>query len=406
MARKTLRNSIIAGSGLALVALFVLALRPQTQLVDLSTLDRGPMQVLISEEARTRVRNPYLISAPISGRLLRVDIDPGDAVIGNETVVARLLPTPPTALDLRTREQAQALVSAAEAAIAVARADLTKARADQELADEQVKRVRTLRASNAISRSALDQAERESRAAAAATDVANAAIAMRTAELQSARVGLISFGETTQPSDSQRLNDRAIPIMAPVSGQVLRVLRESETPITAGDPILEVGNVATDLEILAELLSSDAVQVAVGDPVIISDWGRAGSLEGIVERVEPSGFTKFSALGVEEQRVNTLISFSGEAERRAGLGHGFRVTVGIVVWSAQDVLTVPTSALFRQGDQWAVFKAAAGVATAMPVRIGHNNGRQAEVLDGLAAGDSVVLYPAAELTDGQAVRQR
>ncbi|MEM6709778.1 MAG: HlyD family efflux transporter periplasmic adaptor subunit [Pseudomonadota bacterium] len=406
MASKRLRNGIGLVITLALLALFGLALRPQPVLVDFGTAVRGPLAVTVNEEARTRVRNPYVVSAPVSGRLLRVEIEAGDQVVGGTTVVAQLLPTPPSALDLRTREQAQAAVSAAEAALAVARADLAKAQADFDLADEQVKRVRALRAKNAISKVALDQAEREARAAAASADVANAAIAMRKAEVVSAEARLISFGDALQSGSSAPAMERVIPIVAPVSGSVLRVIQESETTVAAGAPILEVGDVGEDLEILAELLSTDAVKVSTGDPVVIHDWGGGNDLEGVVERIEPWGFTKFSALGVEEQRVNTIIQFTSTAAERASLGHGYRVEVAIRVWEENAVLQVPTSALFRSGEAWAVFRAVDGTAVETRVTLGQNNGAFAEIIDGLAENESVVLYPGAELSDGQLIAER
>ena len=321
-------------------------------------------------------------------------------------MVAQLLPTPPSALDLRTREQAQAAVSAAEAALAVARADLAKAEADFDLADEQVKRIRALRAKNAISKVALDQAEREARAAAASADVANAAIAMREAEVVSARARLISFGDPLGTGPQASAAERIIPIIAPVSGAVLRVIQESETTVLAGAPILEVGDVGEDLEILAELLSTDAVQVSAGDPVVVHDWGGPGDLAGVVERIEPWGFTKFSALGVEEQRVNTIIQFSGPEAERNNLGHGYRVEVSIQVWAGEDALQVPTSALFRSGEDWAVFRAIDGYAQETVVQLGKNNGLVAEVVDGLGEGERVVLYPSAELDDGALLAER
>lgn len=406
MASKRLRNGIGVGIGIALLVLFALALRPQPVLVDLGTVDSGVLAVTVNEEARTRVQNPYVVSAPVTGRLLRVEIDAGDAVTAGETVVARLLPTPPSVLDARTREQAQAAVSAAEAALAVAQADRKKTDADLDLANEQVRRIRALRAKNAISKAALDQAEREARAAAAATDVANAAIAMRVAELQSARAQLISFAQAESGVSSPTASDRVIEVVAPVSGQVLRVIQESETTLTAGAPILEVGDVASDLEIVAELLSSDAVRVSVGDGVSISDWGGEQHLEGRVARIEPWGFTKFSALGVEEQRVNTIIRFTGDQASRQGLGHGYRVEVSITVWAGDDILQIPTSALYRAGPDLAVFRVIDGQAQSTLVELGRNNGERVQITGGLTAGDTVVLYPSDELTDGSPLAER
>ncbi len=183
-------------------------------------------------------------------------------------------------------------------------------------------------------------------------------------------------------------------------------IQESETTIAAGSPILEIGNVSNDLEIVAELLSTDAVQVSVGDRVNVRNWGGSHQLNAVVERVEPFGFTKTSALGVEEQRVKTIIKFTDPPERRASLGHGFRVEVQIVVWESKDALTVPSSALFRRDGGWTVFVIKDGRARLSPVKVGRNNGQLAEILEGLAVGDRLVLYPSAGLTDNARVASR
>jgi HlyD family secretion protein len=402
------------GAGLLLAAVLGYAFWPTPIMVDLGEAVRAPMVVTIDEEARTRVRDAYVVSAPIAGRLLRVDVEPGDPVEGGETTIARMLPLNPSALDIRTREQALASVKVAEAALRVARADLNKAMADQELAEHDLERSRTLRKSGTVSQAALDQAQREARAAGAALDMAKAAIAMREADLANARARLISFGDGAARVASAPTSDDAIPLAAPVSGRILQVMQRSETTLAAGTPILEIGDIANDLEIVAELLSTDAVQVEAGDRVIIENWGGPYPLGGTVERVEPWGFTKFSALGVEEQRVNTIIRFADPLERRASLGHGFRVETRILIWESEDALTVPSSALFRQssggeeggGGGWAVFSVAGGQAHLTPVEVGRNNGVQAQILSGLASGDTIVLYPGPGLTDGARVKRR
>ncbi|MEM1231563.1 MAG: HlyD family efflux transporter periplasmic adaptor subunit [Pseudomonadota bacterium] len=401
----------IGAIGIAALALIALgyAFWPKPTLVDLGVATRAAMQVTINEEARTRVRDAYVVSAPIAGRLLRVAVEPGDVVVGGETVIARMLPAPPSAIDVRTREQARAGVSAAQAGQRVARADLNSALASQDLADAQVARLRKLASQAAVSQAALDQAEREKRAADAAVDTARAAIAMREAELASARAQLMEFAEGqpgSQSTSSDAISARAIPLTAPSSGRILRILQESETTVTPGQAIVEIGDTSDDLEVVAELISTDAVQVSPGDRVIIDNWGGAEPLSGVVELVEPWGFTKYSALGVEEQRVNTIIRFTDPLERRANLGHGYRVEARIVIWEDESALTVPSSALFRHNGGWAALAVVDGVTAVRSLTIGRNNGELAEVVDGINEDTALVLYPGPGLAAGARVRAR
>jgi HlyD family secretion protein len=387
----------------ALVAMaLVAAFWPQPTEVDLGTVERGAMRLTVDEEARTQVRDPYVVSTPIAGHLLRVDLQPGDRVIQGETIVARMLPTNPAALDIRTREQARAAIDSARAALRVAEADLNKARSDRDLAQTALERTRKLFEQGNVSQAALERAESAMRSAQAMVDTARAAISMRVADLNNAEANLISFDNIGQA----RSASEAIDLPSPITGVVLRVIRESETILPAGTPVLEIGDTANDLEVVVELLSSDAVRVAVGDPVEIDNWGGEDVLRGTVARIEPFGFTKFSALGVEEQRVNAVIRFTDPPEIRAGLGHGFRVEARIIVWQNEDALIVPSSALFRHETGWAVFVARAGRAVLTPVEAGRNNGIRAQILDGLMDGDEVVLYPSATLVDGARITPR
>ena len=403
------RNYILGGAGLAVLLLLAWAFWPRPTPVDLGTAATGEMVVTIDEEARTRVRDAYVVSAPIAGRLLRIDAEAGDQVVGGETVIARMVAAPPSAIDVRTREQARAGVSAAEAALRVARADLNSALADQDLAGSTLSRNRILLSSGAVAQAAVDQAERQKRAADASVDTAKAAISMREAELANARARLIEFNETpggVETANGQPVNANAIPLEAPISGRILRVIQESETTVSPGQAILEIGDVSNDLEVLAELLSTDAVQVSAGDRVIIDNWGGPDPLNGVVERVEPWGFTKFSALGVEEQRVNTIIRFTDPLEERASLGHGYRVEVRIVTWEDAEALTVPSSALFRSGGGWAVFAVDGKRARLTPVEVARNNGELAAITGGLEAGATVILYPGPGISDGTRITRR
>ncbi|WP_428408471.1 efflux RND transporter periplasmic adaptor subunit [Hyphococcus sp.] len=401
------RTTVIA-AGVAVVAIFMLyAFWPRPMAVDLGEAGRGPMMVTIDEEAKTRVRDAYVVSAPVNGRLLRVDVEPGDEVIEDETIIARMTPTTPSVLDVRTEEQARAAVEAAEAALTLARAEMRRAEADADYARAELARTQTLRKSDTVSEAALDRAERAFRSADAALDTARAAVAMRQADLDNARAMLMTPTEAERKEAGTNPHPQtSIPLRAPISGRILRVMQESETVMPAGTPILEIGDPLGDLEIVAELLSTDAVKVSPGDRVIVEKWGGEPALEGRVERIEPWGFTKYSALGVEEQRVNAIIQFAGAEDARERLGHGFRVEVRIVVWEDENALTIPSSAVFRSGDNWAVFAVDRGRARLHIIEAGRNNGIVTEVRSGLEEGDAIILYPGNRVSDGARVKQR
>lgn len=410
MAKNNSRNRFLIGVAAALLLGLIYAFWPQPLLVDIGEVEVTPMVLTIDEEAKTRVHDAYIVSAPIAGRLMRIDVEPGDTVIGGETVIANLLPTPSAALDARSREQADASVDVALAAVRLARSELNAAIANQDLAQTQFNRYQGL-APVAASQERLDQAERELRSANAVVEAAKSAISMREADLARARAELISFSETPPlgeipEGDMVELYQNAVPLTAPISGQILRVIQRSEMTLPTGAQILEIGNVSNDLEVVAELLSTDAVRVKPGQRVIIESWGGPGNLEGIVERVEPWGFTKFSALGVEEQRVNAIIQFTDLISERVGLGHGFRVETRIVVWEDDEALTIPSAALFRDGAGWAVFAVESGRARLRPVEVAHNNGVKAAIASGLDAGQRLVLYPGPTIKDGSRVDQR
>jgi|SRR5690554_937480 len=408
MARKRSRSFLTVATLVALGAALTFAFWPRPTRVDIGNVTTEPMRVTIDEEGRTRVRDAYVISTPVAGRLLRVEVDPGDPVEKNKTIVAQMRPTNPAVLDVRSREQARFAEAAANAALRLARAELNRAIADKELANTDLTRIQTLRQKGTVSQVELDRAVHEARATQSAFDTAEAAIEIRQAELENARAQLIGF------EDQQRLGTMGaqigqtdeIPIRAPITGQVLRIMQQSETTLPVGAAIMEVGNIDSDLEVLVELLSTDAVQVAPGDRVLIEKWGGPGTLDAVVTRVDPWGFTKFSALGVEEQRVNTIIRFDDSKPAQMGLGHGFRVEARIIVWENDNALIVPSSALFREGQNWAVFLVEDGTAKLRQVDIGYNNGVQAQVVKGLKTGDRVILYPASGLNEGMRVAQR
>jgi HlyD family secretion protein len=385
--RRLIRIALVV---IVLAAVLIWAFRPAPVSADFAVVERGSLQVTVDEEGRTRVRDRYVVSAPLPGRMARIELEPGDRVIAGKTVVARLQPTDPTLLDARTRAELEARVRASESAIGSARAERDRIQADLTFARAELKRAQGLLAGGAIARRDLEAAEQQARALERALQSAEFAIQTAGHQREVARASLV-----------QTRSGRAttVPLYSPVDGVVLRLVLESESVVAVGQQLLEVGDV-TDLEIVSDLLSSAAVAVRPGQTVLIDQWGGGQALQGRVRRVEPSAFTKISALGVEEQRVNVLIDFENGSDALQSLGDGYRVEVRIIVWSKDDVLRVPTSSLFRHEGEWAVYKVIDGVARRQLVQIGLRNGLEAEVLNGLAAGEQIVVYPGDAIADG------
>jgi len=399
ISRRLLTFAVAAG----ILGALYLAFRPQPTLVDLGQVDRGLLMVTLDAEGRTRVRESYIVSTPVAGRLMRVQVHSGDPVEAG-AVVGQMRPTNPAALDARTREQARAAVDGAEAALRLSQANLSSAQAAKELAAADLERTQTLAASGIASVAALERAESAAQSAAAALDTASATISMREADLTTARAQLIGFEDPALASAANTAD--AIPLHAPVSGRILRILQESETVLAPGAPIMEIGDIDGDLEVVVDLLSSDAVSAEAGARVLLEDWGGGTTLEGEVARVEPVGATKLSALGVEEQRVGVIVRFLSPAADRKGLGDGYRLLARIVAAERPDVLRVPASALFATADGPALFRVSEGIVAQVPVKTGLSDGLLTEVLDGVAEGDTVVLYPSPKLAVGDAVAQR
>jgi len=386
---------------LALVLALAFAFRPRPIDVDFAPVVRGPLVAVVTEEGETRIKDIFILSAPIRGRALRVEIEEGDAVVANQTVVAEIEPVDPAFLDVRSEAEARAAVDTAKAALALSRAGLAEAHAELDFATAEVERMQTLWESNTISARALDVVERDFKTREAAVATAQASVAMRRSELAGARIRLLDPREARTSAGSCP----CIPIHAPVSGQVLRVLHESAGVVEAGQPLVEIGNPG-ELEIVVDFLSSDAVRIEPGQRVIVEEWGGGTALHGRVTRVEPYGFTKISALGIEEQRVNVVIDFTDPPERWSRLGHGFQVEVQVVLWEDDAVLKLPLTALFREGNGWAVFTVDEGRARIQPVTIGHEANFEAEIIDGVLEGDVVIRYPNNHVEQGIAVRQR
>lgn len=387
--------------GAILVAALVYAFRPQPVPVDLAVIERGELTVTIDGDGQTRVREVYVVSAPVPGRVLRIERHVGDAVVANETLLATIQPGDPTFLDRRAQAQAEAAIKAAEAAFALAEAEQARALAELDFARAELNRAEQLAKRGNVSQRDLDRAKLELRTRNAALSTAKASIEMRRFELETARAALIQPGEEGGEGDRQAC---CVEVYSPVDGRILRVIHESEGVVAAGAWLVELGD-PHDLEIVVDLLSGDAVRIREGAEVTIEDWGGV-SLAGRVRRVEPYAFTKVSALGIEEQRVNVIVDFTDPQEKWQGLGHGYRVDAHILDWRGEDVLKLPLGALFRDGDSWAVFVAEDGVAKLRHIEIDHGNGREAEVLDGLAEGATVILHPGDRIFDGVRVLSR
>jgi len=375
--------------------ILAMALWPETLEVDTAVISRGSLVVTVDEEGRTRVRDRFVVSAPLGGRVLRIELEPGDRVRRGD-VVARVDAGAPPLLDVRARADMEAAVNGARAVRERAQAEEQRARAALALAEREVLRSRTLAAAGALPAQDADARETEAQLAGEAVSAAAAAVRAATAELERALVPLAAPSPQTLAG--------VVPVRAPVDGTILRRLRESESVVPPGEPLVEIGDPAK-LEIVADLLSTDAVRVTVGARATIEQWGGAAPFGATITRIEPSGFTKISALGVEEQRVNVILAMADQASEDAVLGDGYRVEVRIVVWEADHVLKVPTSALFRDGERWAVYVVNEGRARRTFVEIGRQTGREAEVLSGLPEGAQVIVHPGDLIRDGVRVRE-
>ena len=387
---------VLAGLGLVAV-LLAASLWPATVTVDAARVARGPLLVTVDEEAETRVRRRFVVSSPVAGRVGSIDIEPGDSVERGRTLLATFFPADPTPLDARTRAEATAAAAAARSSRDAARAERERAEAALKLASSELRRARDLAGQQLLAPAELESREAQARSAEEAFKAADYAAAAAEHQLQAAEARLAP--------PSARPGTRELEIRAPVSGVVLRRLRESESVVPAGQPLLELGDPSA-VEIVSDLLSTDAVRVRAGQPVLIEHWGGEGTLRARVRCVEPSGFMKISALGVEEQRVNVVMDFEGPPEARRPLGDGYRVEVRIVVAEAASALKAPNSALFRRGEQWSAFVVEGGRARLRAVRLGRRNGVEAEVLEGLSEGALVVLHAGDRVSDGTRVAPR
>jgi HlyD family secretion protein len=394
---RLMKRLLLPALALMLLALLALALRPRPVDVEVAHVVRGHFEETILEDGKTRVRERYTVAAPIAGTLLRIGLKAGDAVTA-EAVVASILPNPAPLLDARARQETEQRLGAAEAAeartaalVAQAEATATQARVDAE-------RSRTLVAQGAAPLSRQERDDLLLHTARRGLEAARFAHHVAEHEVELARATL-AFDD----SGPDRM--RIWQVRSPVGGHVLRVLQESQSPVDLGAPLVEIGD-TTDIEVVADFLTNDAVRIHPGDTAWIEDWGGDSPLAGRVRRVEPGGFTKVSALGVDEQRTNVVIDIIAPPDERPTLGDAFRVDAQVVVAALDNAIVIPAGALFRDRDGWATFVASDGVAHKRTVRLSHRSQSNAAVLDVVQPGEAVILFPTDAIANGVRVKTR
>ncbi len=395
---KPTRNQLLLAAAAVLAAgLAWVVFRSDPLRVDVAPVTVGPLRVTVDEEGETRVRQRYVVAAPTTGRVLRIELDEGDPVTEGE-LLATIEAVP---LDPRDRAAAQARLEAAESNKSAADARVAQTRAAFQQARRSRDRAKRLHDAGTVSEEAFEQSELDLTRAEQDYEAARFAAEAAVHEVEAARAALIAaYGSAPRAGDAEACGERpCVEVRAPVAGRVLRVHEESERIVTAGTPLVSLGNPQA-LEMVVDVLSTDAVRIQTGAEVEVHEWGGETPLRARVRRIEPSAFTKVSALGVEEQRVNVIADLLDEAPR---LGDGYRVEARIVVWQGDGVLQVPASAIFRTGQAWGVFVVEDGLARRRPVALGQRGGEAAEIREGLDEGDTVILHPSDLLRDGARV---
>jgi HlyD family secretion protein len=400
MVKRWVRRLVLALFGLGLLATLVYAFMPKPVDVDVARATRGALRVTVDEDGRTRIINRYVVAAPLAGLMQRIDLKPGREVkVG--TSLAQIEPTDPALLDARAHAEADARVKAAEKARERATTQLERARAAEGLWRSNYERFKRMYATRSASEHDLEDYSMRHRTAMEDLRAAEFDIQIREYELDVARAALLR----TRPTAAGGTENGRFDVAAPIAGQVLRVFQESQTVVTPGMRLMELGD-PTQLEIEIDVLSSDAVKIQPGARVYLEHWGGKEPLLALVRYVEPAGFTKISALGVEEQLVWVIADFVDPPEKRPTLGDAYRVEARIVVWESPDVLKIPAGALFRHGEGWAVFAIADGRASLRTVEIGQSNGLETEVLGGLSEGTELIVHPGDKVKDGTRVVPR
>jgi HlyD family secretion protein len=383
----------ILGLVLAGAAIYIMSI-PQPLPVDTEVVAKGAIMGTVSDDGMTRVRDRYLVYAPISGKLKRVDLEVGDEVVQQQTRVAAIIPEDPAMLNERTRAEAEARVAAAQSRVEQANADLERAEEALAFAKRQLAREEALNQSGAGTQERLDSAKTDVQLREKEVLIANRSITVARQEVKAAKATLIA-GDGSPGSVDQRIFE----VFAPIDGKVFRILRESEGFITAGTPIMEVAD-PHDLEVVVDFLSQDAVKMQPGAKVFFKHWGGEEALTGVIDHIEPSGFTKLSALGVEEQRVNVVATFDQPDKAAEHLGDGFRVTLEVVLWEKEEEVLAPTSSLFWRSNQWQVYVAQGETAQLRSVETDLRNNEYAIINSGLTPGDQVIVHPGEDVADG------
>jgi HlyD family secretion protein len=389
----------LLGIAAAVVALVVYGMMPRPVVVDVAKVTRGPLRVTVEEEGKTRVQDRFVVSAPVAAFVRRITLEVGDRVSRGQ-VVAQLEPLRSAVLDPRSRAEAEARVEAAKAALDAARENARVATAGDDYARAKYDRTKRLFESGFASKDDWERVESEARQARATLKSAEFAVEVARSELDAARTQLLfSSGEGGRGSGGK------VAVRAPVEGSVLGIPHKDEGAVEAGRPLIEIGNPRA-LEVEVDVLSSDAVRIRPGTTVQFDRWGGDGFLEGKVRTVEPAGFTKISALGVEEQRVFVIADITSPPALWERLGDGYRLEASFLLWEGDDILQVPASALFRYENGWAAFVVEGGRAKRRTVTVGRRNGLVTQILSGMAEGETVISHPSDKIEDGTRIRKR
>lgn len=376
------------------IGLLIFAFIPERVKVDIVPVTKGNLLITMEGEGKTRIHDIYVVSTPIDGRITRITREPGDRVTAGKTIIANMYPANPQFLDKRSETQAKADVEGAIAALALANARVRQAQAQLDFNLSDFKRSEELYKKQSISKAGLERAELNLKTLRAELETAESNQQVMISHLESAKARLL------QPELINTEEEQCqICIHSPVDGRVLRILHKSESIVPVGTPLVEIGNPA-DLEVNIEMLSTNAVKVKVGDAALIKRWGGSDDINALVKIIEPSGFTKISALGVEEQRVNVILSFTDPIEKWQTLGDAFRVEAAIIIARADDVIKIPLSALFRQNETWSVFKVVDGNVVLQAVKVGQRNDRFAEIISGLIVGEQIISHPGNNVEEG------
>ncbi|NJO17033.1 MAG: HlyD family efflux transporter periplasmic adaptor subunit [Thioploca sp.] len=382
-----------------IVAIIGYGFMPKPIAVDMATVTRDHLQVILETEGKTRVIDRFVVSSPIAGFLQRIPLKVGDSVKAGQ-VITQLEPLPARTLDSRSRAQAEAQVSSAQAALQVAQENVQATAADADYAALEVQRLKRLQQSGSVAKDTLDQAQARARRTQASRRSAEFAVKVAQFELEAARTAL-----RYSAAEDSSVPIEKLAITAPVPGQILQLQQQSEAVVSAGQALVEIGDPHA-LEVEIEVLSPNAVRIKPGSRVLFERWGGDAPLEGQVRRIEPVAFTKISALGVEEQRVLIIADFVSAPEIWQRLGDRYRVEAQFILWEGNEVLQIPANALFRYENGWAVFTVVEDTVQRHRVKVGHRSGLVAEIVEGLKVGEIVVTHPSDEVGEGVRIRRR